>query len=283
MPSLAELKAYLDGLVRRFEQPAFIDADPVSIPHGFDEARDQEVIGLYAALLAWGRRDVMLRKLQDLCARMDYRPYRFVRGFDPERDGAALDGFKHRTFQPIDARWLTRNLREALRRHDSVEALFAAHLPPDAPDAPDAPDVGPAIQGFSEAILRAHPETPRRLRKHLARPEAGSACKRLCMYLRWMVRPGPVDLGRWTAIRPHQLGLPLDVHAGRQARALGALRRKSHDWKAALELTRSCRRLCPEDPARYDFAFFGAGANDVSLDARFTGPGRLDLTERPTV
>lgn len=276
MPTLADLRTYLDGLVERFERPAFVPDDPISIPHGFDDPADQAVIGLYAALLAWGRRDVMLRKLAELCERMAYRPARFVHDFDPVRDAPALDGFKHRTFQPVDARWLTGNLRQALREHGSVEQLFAAHLPA------GAAHVGPAIQGFSTTIMGAHAETPGRLRKHLARPHAGSAAKRLSMYLRWMVRPGPVDLGLWAAIQPGQLVLPLDVHSGRQARALGLLSRASNDWKAVLELTRACRRLCPDDPARYDFALFGAGAYDVSLDARFTGSNAIDVTSLPT-
>lgn len=276
MPTAAELKAYLDGLVDRFERPDFIADDPISIPHGFDGPRDQEVIGLYAALLAWGRRQTVLNKMEELCERMDYAPFRFVRAFDPDRDAGALEGFKHRTFQPIDAFWFTRNLSAALARHGTVENLFADHLPA------DASDVGAAIQGFSTTLLSIAPQTPDRLRKHLARPEAGSACKRLNMYLRWMVRPGPVDLGIWTRITPDQLLLPLDVHAGRQARALGFVERKSNDWKAVQHLTAACRRLCPDDPARYDFAFFGPGVHDVSLDARFTGDNRVDLSSSPT-
>lgn len=277
MPSLADLKHYLDALVVRFEQPSFIADDPVALPHGFDDPRDQAVIGLYAALLAWGRRATVLAKMAELTERMGYRPWAFVRDFDPVRDAARLDGFKHRTFQPDDAFWLTRNLSAALRRHDTLEAVFADHLPD------GAGDVGPAIQGFSDTIMGIDPATPARLQKHLARPGAGSACKRLCMYLRWMVRPGPVDLGVWRRIRPDQLVLPLDVHSGRQARALGLLDRTSNDWRAALELTDRCRRLDPRDPARYDYALFGAGAYDVSLDPSFTGENRIDLRSSPTV
>ena len=258
------LRAYLDGLADRYERPRFVADDPIAIPHGFDDAGDREVIGLYAALLAWGRRTTIMNKLAELCERMRMRPYAFVRDFDASRDAARLDGFKHRTFQPIDARWLTHNLGALLRRHETVERLFARHLPDGAPDA------GPAIEGFSTALMAENPETPRRLQKHLARPSTGSACKRLCMYLRWMVRPGPVDLGAWTAIRPAQLVLPLDVHSGRQARALGLLTRTQNDWRAALELTEACRRLDPADPARYDFALFGTGAYGVVLDPRFT-------------
>ncbi len=277
LPSLPELKAYLDALVHQFEQPFFIQSDPISIPHGFDDPRDQEVIGLYAALLAWGQRKTVLNKMAELCERMRYRPYAFVRDFDEARDGGRLAGFKHRTFQPLDALWFTKNLGAGLREHETVENLFARHL------SPGAEHVGPALQGFSEALLTRHPETPPRLRKHLARPAAGSACKRLNMYLRWMVRPGPVDLGLWTKIKRSQLVLPLDVHAGRSARVLGLLARTANDWRAALELTENCRRLCPEDPARYDFVFFGAGAHGTSFDARFTGANKLDLTSSPTL
>ncbi|WP_456429461.1 TIGR02757 family protein [Rhodocaloribacter sp.] len=263
MVEKSELAAYLDALVRRFEHPDFILTDPVSIPHGFDDPGDQEVIGLYAALLAWGQRKTLLRKMEDLCERMDYRPHRFVRDFDEVRDAEKLAGFKHRTFQPIDALWLTKSLQAVLRRYGSLEDLFAHHL------SPGAPHVGPALQGFSETVMTALPGVPPRLRKHLARPNTGSACKRLNMYLRWMVRTGPVDLGIWTRIRPDQLLLPLDVHSGRQARALGLVTRKTDDWRAVLELTEACRSFSPHDPARYDFALFGPGAFDVPLDPRF--------------
>jgi TIGR02757 family protein len=277
--TLSELQSYLDRLVERYETPAFIDEDPISIPHAFDDPADQEVIGLYAALLAWGRRDVMLRKLEELCERMDYAPDQFVRSFDPDQDAKALDGFVHRTFQPIDALWLTRNLGTALDRHGSVEALFAAHRPSGPDD--DSP-VATMLQGVSTTLLNLHEDTPQRLRKHLARPEAGSACKRLNMYLRWMVRPGPVDFGLWDCLAPEELMLPVDVHVGRQARALGLLDRKTNDWTAVRGLTAVCQHFCPEDPARYDFAFFGVGAQDESLDTRFTGENSVDGSSLPT-
>ena len=280
MPSLDELQQYLDKLVTRHETPDFIDGDPISIPHAFDDPHDQAVIGFYAALLAWGRRDVMLRKLEELCERMDYAPHRFVRTFNEDRDGAALDGFVHRTFQPIDALWLTKNLSAALDRHGSMEQLFAAHLPSDGAD--EGSPVAPMLQGVSTTLLTIHDDTPQRLRKHLARPDAGSACKRLNMYLRWMVRPGPVDFGHWTCLTPAELMLPVDVHVGRQARELGLLSRKSNDWTAVRRLTAICRDFCPSDPARYDFAFFGVGAQDESLDTRFTGDNSVDRSSLPT-
>ncbi len=252
---MPDLKPYLDGLVACYERPAFIADDPIAIPHGFDDARDREVIGLYAALLAWGRRATILAKLAELCERMRFRPYAFVRDFDLEHDASRLDGFKHRTFQPADALHLTRALSALLRKHGNLEEVFARSL------APGAPHVGPAIQGFSEAVMTAVPGVPARLQKHLARPSSGSACKRLAMYLRWHVRPGPVDFGAWSRIDPAQLVLPLDVHTGRQARALGLLDRKQDDWRAALALTERCRTFDPADPCRYDFALFGAGVD----------------------
>ena len=281
--SLDALREYLDTLVNRHERPAFIDDDPISIPHAFDDPRDQEVIGLYAALLAWGRRDVMLRKLEELCERMNHAPYRFVRTFNPDsrRDAAALDDFVHRTFQPIDAIWLTTNLRAALDRHETVEGLFEAHRPDEAENA-EGSAVATMLQGVSTTLLTINDETPERLRKHLARPEAGSACKRLNMYLRWMVRPGPVDLNLWSFLEPSELMLPVDVHVGRQARSLGLLTRKTNDWKAVRRLTALCRHFCASDPVRYDFAFFGVGAQDESLDARFTGANRVDRNSLPT-
>ncbi|NNF03221.1 MAG: DUF2400 family protein, partial [Rhodothermales bacterium] len=132
-----------------------------------------------------------------------------------------------------------------------------------------SPDGGGRIRAglehFSSTLIEAAPGDSARMRRVLARPSTGSACKRLIMYLRWMVRPGPVDLGLWNQPETHELLLPLDVHSGRQARAVGLLNRKSNDWKAVIEITEACRRLSPEDPARYDFAFFGAGSAGEEL------------------
>lgn len=248
----ADARALLDPLVDRYERAAFIDDDPVSVVHAFDDPADREVIGLYAAILAWGRRSVILAKLAELVERMDHRPAHFVRTFDLSK-ADRLDGFKHRTFSSADAVALTRAVHAALGRFGSLGALFASGLRP-------GDDVGPAIQRFSDTLLGIVPEAGMRT-KHLARPSTGSACKRLAMYARWMTRPGPVDLGVWAdRVRADQLVIPLDVHTGTQARRLGLLGRRYDDWRAVQELTDVCRALCPEDPARYDFALFGLGA-----------------------
>ena len=257
--SLETIRDYLEPIVERFETVEFIDSDPISIPHGFDDPADREVIGFFCALLAWGRRDLLLRKLEELCERMHYRPYEFVWGFDAGRDSNSLSGFVHRTFNSNDAVWLCLALRLVLRQHGTLEKLFYSFI-----DL-KAPDLSPALEGMSRTLLQSHPEMPRRMRKHLARPSTGSACKRLCLYLRWMVRPGPVDLNVWTSVDKRWLFLPIDVHSGRQARAIGLLDRNANDWKAVQELTRACRELDRSDPARYDFAFFGTGAAGETL------------------
>jgi uncharacterized protein (TIGR02757 family) len=249
-----ELKLHLDQLVDRYEQPSFIATDPISIPHGFDDPADQEIIGFYAALIAWGQRKTILSNLENLCERMDFQPYQFVRRYADDGGGGRLEGFVHRTFQPIDAHWMTRLLSLAIRRYGSLNTIFSSLL------SDSDVDVGPAIDGFAKLLPTLDEDTPARLRKHLARPSRGSACKRFAMYLRWMVRSGPVDLGIWSGISPSQLVLPLDVHSRRQAEHFGVLKRKSNDWTAVTELTSYCRRLCPEDPARYDYAFYGPGA-----------------------
>jgi uncharacterized protein (TIGR02757 family) len=244
----------LNALVDQYERAEFIADDPVALPHAFDDPADREVIAFFAALLAWGRRATVLAKLADLAERMRHRPHRFVVDFDPVRDSRLLEGFRHRTFGPNDAVALTLALQATLRRFGSLEGAFAAGM------TPDAADIGPGIERLSTTLLTILPDTPARLARHLARPSTGSACKRLSMFARWMVRPGPVDLGMWTRVRPAQLVLPLDVHTGRQARRLGLLSRPRDDWRAALELTDACRRLDPRDPARFDFALFGLGA-----------------------
>lgn len=275
-PVIEPLVTYLDGLVATYETPAFIPDDPIAIPHGFDDPRDREIIGLYAALLAWGRRSTILSKMAELCERMSYRPFEFVRTFSVGRDGHRLAGFKHRTFQPDDALWLTQNLHMVLERYGTIENLCFSFM------TPGYDHVGPAIQGFSDTVSRADPNTPSRLEKHLARPSTGSACKRLCMYLRWMVRPGPVDFGIWTSFQPAQLVLPLDVHSGRTARLLGLISRPINDWRAALELTETCRRFRPDDPCRYDYAFFGPAVQGTSVDVSLIVSGQRISTIPPS-
>ena len=269
---LLSLKNYLESSVRRFENDAFIANDPIAIPHAYENRRDQEIIALYAALLAWGRRKTILKKMEELCKIMSYRPYQFVHNFQLDTDAEKLNSFVHRTFQSSDAIWLTNNISLILRKYGSLENAFNSFL------TSDSDLLENAIEGFSNILFTIDPRTPLRLRKHLARPSSGSACKRFCMYLRWMIRTGSVDLGIWSCVSKSQLILPLDVHSSKQARALGMLNRNKNDWKAALELTKNCQFLSPEDPCRYDYAFFGLGVSDIPLDYALTGENRLNVT-----
>lgn len=255
--SQERLRAYLDPIATRFEQEAFIEDDPISIPHGFDDPEDQVLIGWFAAMLAWGRRDIMLRKLAELCERFDYRPARFIHDYSPSRDAPQLQGFVHRTFNDQDLVGMVQAL-QSLTRRQTLESVFAAGMTTENP-------VRDGIEALSRAILDEIPGQPARMNRHVARPSSGSACKRICMFLRWMVRPGPVDLDCWTVLSPSDLMLPLDVHSGNQARAVGLLTRKANDWKAVEELTAACRLLDPSDPCRYDFAFFGTGSSGEQL------------------
>lgn len=251
-----QLRLWLDPIVERFEQPAFILDDPISVPHAFDDPADQEIVGLFSALLAWGRRDIMLAKLGDLCERMNYRPRRFIHDLSPSSN--ALTGFVHRTFNHDDALGLALSVQATLTRYGSIQRLFASAWG-------DSGTLDGALNHFSGVLLDGIPGQPQRMNRHIARPSTGSACKRLVMYLRWMTRPGPVDLGCWNVLGPEHLALPLDVHSGRQARVAGLLFRKSNDWKAAMELTDACRLLRPSDPAAYDFALFGTGSAGETL------------------
>jgi len=253
------LKRYLDPIVVQFEQTGFIEDDPISIPHAFDDPADRELIGLFAALLAWGRRDIMLRKLAELCDRMSFKPAAFIRDYHPARNRSQVEGFVHRTFNDADLDSLIQALQE-LTRTQTLEEVFKRGLSADHP-------LQSGLEAMSNRILDAAPGSPKRLKRHVARPSTGSACKRLNMYLRWMVRPGPVDFGQWTCINPADLSLPLDVHSGTQARRVGMLTRNANDWKAVVELTDSCRRLDPDDPCKYDFAFFGTGSVGEMLEA----------------
>ena len=248
----AELKVRLDALAEKYQDPAYIKDDPIAIPWGFDLHLDREISGLLAALLAWGRRSTILDKLADLCQRMSFKPSHFVTSFDPEYAATQLAGFKHRTFNDQDAFWLLNNLSLLVKRHGSIESCFAFH-------SGSGRQLERAIEGFSEELLTIDINSPSRLRKHVARPSTGSACKRLCMFARWMIRPGPFDFGLWRSFSPTALVLPLDVHSGTQARRIGLLNRKANDWRAALELTENCRSFDASDPCKYDFALFGAG------------------------
>lgn len=237
-----------------YNRPSFIVKDPIRIPHQFNRKQDVEIMGFWAAVLAWGQRPVILKKAAELIDLMDGTPYEFVRQHD-ECDLERFSTFKHRTFNWTDTRYFLRFFQDYYRQHDTLEDAF---LPADG--GQQAETVESHLMAFHDRFC-CLPDFPERTRKHIATPARNSSCKRLLMFLRWMVRrdTNGVDFGLWTCIRPDQLVMPIDVHVGRVARVLGLLERPQTDWQAALELTRALRQLDPNDPVRYDFALFGLG------------------------
>ncbi len=256
-PQASERKAFLDAAVARYNRADFIADDPISVPHRFSGLQDREIIGFWVAMLAWGNRKSIIQSANKLCALMDDAPYDFILNHQ-ESDRARFLSFKHRTFQSLDTLYFLEFFQQYYRKQASLEHAFARHL------QTDDPTVENALIGFHRDFFD-HPYAPERTRKHVATPERGSTCKRLNMFLRWMVRKDPqgVDFGAWQRIRPSQLLIPLDVHVERVARQLGLLERTQVDWRTVLELSAQLRQLDPEDPVKYDFALFGLGVVGV--------------------
>ena len=248
-----DLKALLDQCVEQYNRPDFIADDPIQIPHQFSRLQDIEIMGFWAAMLAWGQRKTIINKAQELVNLMDGAPYDFILNHQ-EHDRQRFLGFKHRTFQATDTLWFLQFLQHHYKKNQSLETAFAQHL------SPIDEHVGKALIGFHDYFF-ASPNAPQRTRKHIATPARKSSCKRLNMFLRWMVRKDKkgVDFGIWNTIQPSQLLMPLDVHVDRIARRFTLLQRKQRDWKAVLELTENLRQFDAEDPVKYDFALFGMG------------------------
>lgn len=251
-----DLKEFLLEKADQYEVPDFLPLDPLSIPHRYTERRDVEVAAFFAATLAWGNRVSILKSLDSLMERMDHAPGAFVCQHQPS-DLKVFDGFVHRTFQAEDARGFVQGLAGLIRQHGSLEAAMMVgwNHPQEAAGAKQA------LATFHQEFV-AQRGVAQRTHKHVANPAAGSAAKRLNMFLRWMVRPSKrgVDLGLWTEMDPAALHIPLDVHTSNVGRKLGLLSRKANDWRAVEELTSALRTIDPVDPVRLDFALFGLGA-----------------------
>lgn len=250
---VADLRALLDVRTHFYETPAFIPPDPISIPHRFSKKQDIEIAGLFAATLAWGHRSMIIRNSARLMDWMDNSPHDFILQHE-EEDLKRFLAFAHRTFNATDALCFIHFLRHHYERHSSLEDAFF-------PTAASTKSVEHALIHFHDNFFSV-PDAPARTRKHVPTPARGSACKRLCMYLRWMVRPGPVDFGIWRKVSPADLICPLDTHVARVAFRLGLLTREKSDWRAAVELTTALCALDSEDPVRYDFALFSLGADE---------------------
>lgn len=247
------IQELLDHAATKYNQPYFIESDPISIPHRFSTLQDKEITGFWAAMLAWGQRKTIIQSANRLVELMDNAPYDFIVNHE-ERDRERFLDFKHRTFQATDTLWFLTFFQEYYRKNTSLETAFSRHL------SPEDITVEAALRGFHRDFFD-HEWAPERTRKHIATPDRGSSCKRLNMFLRWMVRKdnAGVDFGLWNNIRPDQLLIPLDVHVQRVAQKLGLLQREQSDWRAVLELTDTLRQFDANDPVRYDFALFGMG------------------------
>jgi uncharacterized protein (TIGR02757 family) len=248
----SSLQQWLDTTADEMNHPDFIAEDPVSVPHRYSVVQDIEIAGFFAAIMAWGQRKTIIRKANELMQLMDDAPYDFIMHHQ-EIDRTRFSSFTHRTLQPADVIYLVDVLQRYYQHHQSLEDAFASAI------SPTDEDVIHGLNAFHHMVFD-QAWVLERTRKHIASPDRKSACKRLNMYLRWMVRSDDrgVDFGLWKKINSSQLIIPLDVHVGNVGRQLNLLTRKVNDWQAAKELTECLKQFDPADPVRYDFALFGA-------------------------
>ncbi|RNC90161.1 MAG: TIGR02757 family protein [Allomuricauda sp.] len=246
----SELKAFLDEKADFYENPSFLDTDPIQIPHRFSKKEDIEISGFLTATIAWGNRKSILTSATRMLELMDQAPFDFVLNHK-DRDLARLSNFVHRTFNGNDLAYFIQALQNIYTHHNGLEAVFTAYA--------EGTSLQFAISQF-KALFFELPHQKRTM-KHVSNPVSGSAAKRINMFLRWMVRPNQkgVDFGLWQEISPAQLSCPLDVHSGNVARKLKLLKRKQNDAKALAELDLSLRKMDADDPVKYDFALFGLG------------------------
>jgi len=250
-----DLKNRLDSLYLEINKKEFIQSDPVQFPHRYKERFDREIAAFLTATIAWGRRDLILKSSEKMFAIMGSSPYAFVMNGDYQKlkTGRGTGRSIHRTFFEEDLLYFCRGLKACYAKYGSLEKLFAS-----------AADIWEGIDLFRQTIAMGNSgpvsgqSNQLLYSKHIAGPGQGSACKRLNLALRWLVRrQGPIDMGLWKSIKPASLFIPLDVHVGRTARHLGLLERKTNDKKSVISLTEKLRIFCPEDPVKYDLAFFG--------------------------
>lgn len=240
-------KTELDELVTKYETVDFIKDDPVQFVHRFSDKKDIEIAGFIASLLAYGSRQQFIKKLNLLFEIAQNEPLNFIQNFEPE----IIGDFNYRFGKPNDFVEIFSILKELYNSSDGLEELFAHGFKQDKMFETVVDyfysRVGEgAKQGFYQMIPNPH---------------KGGAMKRMCMFLRWMVRKSAVDVGIWKFMKPADLYIPLDVHVGRVSRQMGLLTRKANDFKSVIELTQNLKIICPEDPIKYDFAMFGYGVN----------------------
>lgn len=249
--SREELGELLERLHDKYNNPDFIEADPISVPHSFSSRDDREVAGFLASTIAWGNRKAIVKSAHRMMHYMDNAPAEFVREASDE-ELCRLQSYVHRTFNGQDFIDFVRSIRHIYDRWGGIGCFFESRYA-------ETRDMAQVLSEFRREFF-AVDHNPH-CEKHLSSIDKGAACKRLNMYIRWFVRRDErgVDFGLWRTIPMSALYLPLDVHTGNMGRALGLLSRRQSDWKATVEITESLRGFDPEDPVRYDFSLFGAG------------------------
>ena len=245
-----DLKDFLDEKVVLYNNPKFLESDPLHIPHQFTTKEDVEIAGFLSATIAWGNRKSIITNANKMMHLLGNSPYDFVMSHQ-ETDLEKFDGFVHRTFNAEDFKTFVICLKNIYKKHDGLENAFKKSITND--------DLQKGISNFKKLFFETIPNS--RTMKHVSDPNKISAAKRLNMFLRWMVRNdnAGVDLGIWKTIAPALLSCPLDVHSGNVARKLGLVTRRQNDGKALFELDCALRELDKNDPAKYDFALFGLG------------------------
>ncbi|MSP71799.1 MAG: TIGR02757 family protein [Myxococcales bacterium] len=252
----ATTRARITESLSGFDAAAHLERDPISFAHRYEAPEDKEVVALFAALLAYGRVASIARAVTVACERMGPAPSLALMNDDVASAGSRFEGFVHRLTRGEDLSRLWLGIGETRRRFGSLEAAFLAS------DVQGAPDYHAALTGLRQAIVTPYArERERQAFEHfLPDPRRGSACKRFCLFLRWMVRgPDEIDLGLWRGASTSRLVMPLDTHIHRIGLSLGLTKRRSTDWQTASEITRSLKVLDPTDPLRFDFALTHMG------------------------
>jgi uncharacterized protein (TIGR02757 family) len=247
MKDWKQLKEFLDEKVNQYNQPGFIEDDPIQIPHQFRKLQDIEIAGFFAATLAWGQRKTIIAKCKELMSLMENSPYEFMLQHTA-KNLKHLSTFKHRTFNTTDLLYFVHFFNQYYQKEKSLENAFTGK------------NMRDRLTNFHNTFFSLN-DFPARTRKHIATPDRKSACKRLNMFFRWMVRSDDkgVDFGLWKNIPSAELICPIDLHVERVARKLKLIKRKPVDWQTAEELTKALRKFDATDPVKYDFALFGLG------------------------
>ncbi len=247
----SQLKEFLDFKVNQYNTISFIETDPISVPHFFSKKEDIEIAGFLTAILSWGNRTAIRKAASSLMELFQNEPFEFILNMGTA-ELKKLEKFYYRTFQPSDAVFFAQALSNIYLNHGGLENVFT-----------EGYRINKCAFEAIEHCRKVFFQIPhqKRYTKHFSSPAAGSAAKRLNMFLRWMVRKDNkgVDFGIWSSISPSDLICPLDLHSGRVARKLGLLNRKQNDRKAAKELTEKLKNFDSLDPVKYDFALFGLG------------------------